>query len=125
VPQPAVAGGGERLHLQGRTGIVEAHRDDALAALLDLEPEVQVGTGQDLDATEIDVRADRVGLALIQGARGRAILWCRLRVLRDLADRLLVACGGVAHDVTPDPVALVLFELWGRRPVEPKPASPR
>ena len=55
------------------SGVVEADRDDALGLLLDLEAQVQSLARQDLDAAEIDVRADGVRLGLIEGPGGRAV----------------------------------------------------
>ncbi len=73
LPEPRRAGCGEGLHLQGGVGVVQAHRDDALGLLLDLEAQVQALARKDLDAAEIDVGTDRIGLGLIERADRRAI----------------------------------------------------
>jgi len=67
-PQSRRAGRGERLHLQGRLGVVEADRDDALGLLLDLEPQVEAFARQHLDAAEVDVGPHRVGFGFIERA---------------------------------------------------------
>ena len=73
VPQAARARRGEGLHLERRFGVVQPDGDDALGLLLDLQAQVQTLPRQDLDAAQVDVRADRIGLAVIEGSRGRAV----------------------------------------------------
>ena len=80
VPQPAATGCGKRRDLKAGARVVETNRDDALAALFDLEAQLQVGTGDDLDAAEVDVGPDRVGLRLVEGSVDVAVLWGRLGV---------------------------------------------
>ena len=50
------------------SGVVQAHRDDALGLLLDLEAQVQALARKDLDAAEVDVRTHRVRLGLVERA---------------------------------------------------------
>ncbi len=96
--------------------VVEPDRDDPLGGLLDLEAQVQVGAREHLHAAEVDVRAHRVRLGLVERPGGRAIL--RRRLLGEVRGGVGgTVVGGVGHVV----VATSLFSF----PVDPKPPSPR
>ena len=73
VPHSARAGRSERLHLQGRLGVVEPDGDDALGLLLDFETHVQALAWQHLDAAEVDVGPHRIRFGIIERSRRRAI----------------------------------------------------
>ncbi len=114
VPEPGRTRRCEGLHLEGGAGEVETDRDHALAAFFYFEAKVEVGAGKDLHSPEVNVRAYRVGLAVIEGPHACAVLRRRLRAV------LLVfgwSVRDVAHACSPDFGALY--------PVEPKPDSPR
>src|SRR5690606_2302171 len=80
VPQARRTRRRERLHLQRRLGVVETDSDDALRLLFDLEAKVQALARQHLDATDVDVGANRVRLRRVEGATVGAV--GRRRLLR-------------------------------------------
>jgi hypothetical protein len=67
--------------LQRRARIVEPDGDDSFAPFLYFEAQMEFGSWQNLDATEVDVWANRVRFALVERAGRSAIGWRRLRRL--------------------------------------------
>src|SRR5690606_9747198 len=103
VPQPRRPGRGERLHLEGRAGVIETHRDRPLAAFFYFQSKLESFPGNDLHSAQVNVRTDRVGFALVEGSglgtvsRGRLRLPSR-RIRLCPADVVGVA---VAQDCSP------------------------
>jgi hypothetical protein len=78
VPQPTAARGRKRLHLQGRTKLIEVHRDDALGALFNLETEVESFTRLYANRTEIHEGTNARNFAFVERPVEVSILWCAL-----------------------------------------------
>src|SRR5690606_21757640 len=112
MPESRRSGRSERLHLEARARVVEADGDDALAPLLDLKAKLQTFPGKELDASEVDIGANGVGLTVVQRSGSRSVGRSRLG-LREFVFR---TWRGVAHPVLPSVVS--------RWPVEPNPAVP-
>jgi hypothetical protein len=51
VPQPACARRGERLDLKSGTCVIEANGDDLFGTFFHFEPQLEIGPGNNLDAT--------------------------------------------------------------------------
>jgi hypothetical protein len=73
LPQSRRPGRREGLHLQGGPGVIEPHRHDALGLLLNLETQIQTLTGKDLDAAQVDVGTNGIGLRFVERACFRSV----------------------------------------------------